>query len=117
MAELKKLREENAGLKDERDSLSAQRDTALKLVITWKTISSEWEQAAMVRKGAIGTSEQITGACTVQLSKAETLIAKQEARIYSLEHPGLLKEIFSPGQLFKNASFFGVGYGAGRLTK
>lgn len=114
MAELKKLREENSGLKDERDSLTSQRDTALKLVQTWKTISSEWEQAATERKGAIGTSEQITGACTVQLSKAETLIAKQEARIWQLEHPSVLQELFAPKQILKMATTFGAGYAFGQ---
>lgn len=45
-------------------------------------------------------------ACQQQLSKAD-------ARVWSLEHPGLLKELFEPKQLVK----IGAAFWLGRATK
>jgi hypothetical protein len=47
------------------------------------------------------------------LAACENQLAKAEARIFSLEHPGLLKRLFDPDGLVK----FAIGYGAGRLSK
>lgn len=47
------------------------------------------------------------------LSACESQLAKAEARIFSLEHPGLLRSIFD----FRTLTGAAAGYAFGRMTK
>jgi hypothetical protein len=47
------------------------------------------------------------------LSMCEANLAKADARIYKLEHPGFIKSLFD----FRTISGGVVGYGFGKLTK
>jgi hypothetical protein len=48
-------------------------------------------------------------ACEQQLSRAEGMLAKADARIFTLEHPGVLQELFAPKQLVKMGAAFYLG--------
>lgn len=57
--------------------------------------------------------QQRVALCEQQLSRSEVMLAKAEARVWTLEHPGLLRELFEPKQLLK----VGGGILLGRATK
>jgi hypothetical protein len=53
--------------------------------------------------------QQRVAACEQQLSRSEGMLAKAEARIWTLENPGVLKEPFAPKQLLKIGTAFWIG--------
>ena len=53
--------------------------------------------------------DQRVVACQQQLSSAERALAKADARVWTLEHPGVLREIFEPKQLLKVGGAFFLG--------
>jgi hypothetical protein len=53
--------------------------------------------------------QQRVVACEQQLSRSEGMLAKADARIWTLEHPGVLKELFEPKQLLKLGGAFWLG--------
>jgi hypothetical protein len=53
--------------------------------------------------------QQRVVACEQQLSRAEGMLAKADARIFTLEHPGVLQELFAPKQLVKMGAAFFMG--------
>ena len=94
--EREKLLNDRLVAKDEiiraKDGLIAIRDEQLEFA----------KSANKDRAGANTVDQFRIEACQQQLSKAD-------ARIFSLEHPGLLKELFEPKQLIKIGGAFWLG--------
>lgn len=89
------------------------------VIDAWKgraeTVETQLKLAQENRSDAgrvFSIDQQRVVACEQQLLRSEGMLAKAEARIWSLEHPGLLKEIFEPKQLLK----IGGAVWLGRVT-
>jgi len=88
---------------------------ALNQVIeAWKgrseTVEKQLTLALENRKDAgqvFTVDDQRVAACQQQLTKAE-------ARVYTLEHPGVLRELFEPKQLIKMGAAFYLGQATAR---
>ena len=91
-----KLLNDRLGAKDTiiqaKDGLIAIRDEQLKLAL----------EANKDRSGANAIDQFRIDACQQTLAKAD-------ARVYELEHPGVLKELFAPKQLVKIGAAFWIG--------
>lgn len=72
------------------------------------TIAIREEQLELAKSA----NKDRSGANTIDQFRVEacqTQLAKADARIWSLEHPGLLKELFEPKQLIKIGGAFWLG--------
>lgn len=72
------------------------------------TISVRDEQLDFAK----GANKDRAGANTVDQVRVEACqqqLAKADARIFTLEHPGLLKELFEPKQFLKMSGAFWLG--------
>lgn len=84
-----------------KDEIIRAKDGTIEILETQKELAAKMAS----NSGRIETIDQARfEACSAQLTKAD-------ARIYSLEHPGLLRSIFD----VRSATGFMMGYGAGRL--
>lgn len=101
IAENKRLKEQVAGLEQERDALKGQVTSALGLVETWKVISGEWQTAAQQRKGAIDTGVKLDINQQKSLTDAEAEIARTRALLDSCRNPGFFKSLFKTDTLLK----------------
>jgi hypothetical protein len=104
----------------------ARADSAEAQVQGWKKQAGEWKglfddatARAELLKGATVDRKEAGDSCMVavksyqdQVAASDKRIAQLEADLYKAQHPGILKELFSPKELLK----MGVAYGAGRVS-
>lgn len=101
------------------DSAEAQASGWQKQAAQWKGLFDDASQRAEILKSAGGDRKEAGDQCAVaarayekQITASDKRIAELEASLYKAQHPGLLKELFSPKELLK----MGAAYGAGRLS-
>lgn len=79
------------------------------IVEAWKGRAEIAEKQLNLSGAMDRNSQQVQSIDQFRVESCQQQLAKADARIFNLEHPGLLKELFEPKQLVKIGGAFWLG--------
>lgn len=79
------------------------------IIEAWKGRAENDEKQLALSDKIDTNSQRVQTLDSIRLLACQDTLAKADARVWSLEHPGLLKELFEPKQILKLGGAFFLG--------